>query len=53
MDRTLAHDLRNSMMVIKNLSLLIEQDKIKGKDREQAFAVIKAECDKILKMCEK
>jgi signal transduction histidine kinase len=52
-DRKLAHDLRNSVMVIRNLSELLEQEKLQGKEREQAYAIIKAECEKLLDMTRK
>jgi hypothetical protein len=50
-DRRLAHDLKNSIMVIRNLMELIQQDKLKEADKDQAFAIIKAECEKVLELC--
>jgi hypothetical protein len=52
-DRKFIHDLRNSIMVIRNLTQLIESGKIKESDKEQAFSYIKAECDKLLALCQK
>jgi hypothetical protein len=49
-DRKLVHDLRNSMTVIRNLTQLMEQGVLKGSDKEQAYALILAECDKVIEV---
>jgi signal transduction histidine kinase len=51
-DRNVAHDLRNSIMVIRNLSELLVQDKLSGTEKTQAHELINKECEKILKLCE-
>jgi hypothetical protein len=49
-DQKERHDARNSIMVIRNLSELLEQDKLKGKDKEDAYRFIKDECEKLKKI---
>lgn len=49
-DRKIVHDLRNSMMVIRNLSQLLHQDMLKGEDKEKAEKLIIEECDKVLEL---
>ena len=51
MDPKTRHDLKNSIMVVRNLSLLLEQEKLKGAEREQAFKIIAQECEKMLELC--
>jgi nitrogen-specific signal transduction histidine kinase len=52
-DRKLVHDLRNSIMVIRNLTQLIEQGVMKGTDKDEAYRLILAECDKIVEILKK
>jgi hypothetical protein len=47
-DRKLVHDLRNSMMVIRNLSQLLHEGKMKPADAAQAYDMIIAECNKVI-----
>ena len=48
-DRQLVHDLRNSMMVIRNLAQLLQEDKLKGKDKDHALDLIRSESEKVIK----
>ena len=52
-DRKFIHDLRNSVMVVQNLTKLIREGKMKDADREHAYRLIDAECEKVLEMCKK
>jgi hypothetical protein len=49
-DRKLVHDLRGSMMVVKNLTQLIHDGTLKDKDLEQAYTLIDQECDKVIEL---
>ena len=52
-DRKFVHDLRNSLTVIRNLSQLLHENKLQGKDKEQAQEFIMLECAKMLELLEK
>ena len=47
-DQKVVHGLRNSMMVIRNLTQLMEQGALNDSDKEQSYALILAECDKVI-----
>lgn len=47
-DRKLIHDLRNSVTVIRNLTQLLHEGKMKPADAEQAHAFIMQECENII-----
>jgi hypothetical protein len=51
MDPKTKHDLKNSVMVVRNLAELLEQGKLKDSDREQAFKLIRQECEKMIELC--
>jgi nitrogen-specific signal transduction histidine kinase len=48
-DRKLVHDVRNSMMVIRNLAQLLQEGKMPEKDKAQAFEMIIAESNKVIR----
>ena len=50
MDPKTIHDLRNSIMVVRNLSRLIKEGKLKDGDKEQAYTIINDECEKIIEL---
>jgi hypothetical protein len=49
-DRKFVHDMRNSMMVIRNLSELLQQDMLKGEEKKKGEKLIIDECNKVLEM---
>lgn len=49
-DRKFIHDLRNSMMIIRNLSKMLADNMLKGADKTQAEELIQKECDKVIEL---
>jgi hypothetical protein len=49
-DRKFIHDMRNSMMVIRNLSQMLHDGMIVGKDAEDAQKLIQEECEKVIEL---
>lgn len=49
-DRKFIHDMRNSMMVIRNLSQMLHDGTLVGKDASDAQQFIQVECDKVIEL---
>jgi hypothetical protein len=52
-DRKFIHDMRNSMMIIRNLSKMLADGMLSGNDKTQAEEMIQKECDKVIELLAK
>ena len=49
-DQKFIHDLRNGIMVIKNLSKMLADGTMKGDDKTRAEKLVQQECDKVIEL---
>jgi hypothetical protein len=49
-DRKFIHDMRNSMMIVQNLSKMLADGTLQGADKLHAEELIQKECEKVIEL---